>query len=545
MRLHHTTYTVGLLAAALVCTAKNALPVDKVYGVNLGSWLLTEPWMLPTEWKAMGGEICNNCSTCIMSEFALTQKLGQKQADEVFAQHWSTWLTRDDVDAIADAGLNTVRIPLGYWIIEPLVDRSTEFYPRGGLPYLKQALRMFKAKGIHVILDFHALPGVASANQMFAGRCTYDVQFYTEKNYIRALAWAGVMTALSHLDPDFASVFSIEAINEPEMDYKKTPSLGEYEKNFVKIVRLTELALGVSCPDTDYTKLFSNTASFSPNHLTGGIAQVAELADGIVGQVLSDFVLPAVEFAAKQLGLSTEHVKRAVGRLPESEAHTKDHDAPTCSGSGCLGAKLSQPLSDTANVAGEKLVPHGYSLERHVSGRRAHRKRGISAKLGPGCNNQCLSTNFMNKDWQYNNPANPADAAIGPQTYDAHLYFSFGGVADPNYESYMRVICNTDRVAKATAEGNTPMCFGEWSLASNFNITNEQMRDWADAQKWVYAGQAAGWIFWNFKVEKDTPYTPAWDYFASLDAGYLTKDPSKLYNPDICKPWIANATYVS
>jgi hypothetical protein len=44
--------------------------------------------------------------------------------------------------------------------------------------YLKEGLRMLKAKGIHVMLDFHALPGVATPNQMFAGRCTRDVQFY-------------------------------------------------------------------------------------------------------------------------------------------------------------------------------------------------------------------------------------------------------------------------------------------------------------------------------------------------------------------------------
>jgi glucan endo-1,6-beta-glucosidase len=25
--------------------------------------------------------------------------------------------------------------------------------------------------------------------------------------------------------------------------------------------------------------------------------------------------------------------------------------------------------------------------------------------------------------WQYNNPSNPSDAAIGPQAYDHHLYY--------------------------------------------------------------------------------------------------------------------------
>jgi hypothetical protein len=29
---------------------------DKIYGVNLGGWLLFEPWMATAEWTAMGGD---------------------------------------------------------------------------------------------------------------------------------------------------------------------------------------------------------------------------------------------------------------------------------------------------------------------------------------------------------------------------------------------------------------------------------------------------------------------------------------------------------
>ena len=32
----------------------------------------------------------------------------------------------------------------------------------------------------------------------------------------------------------------------------------------------------------------------------------------------------------------------------------------------------------------------------------------------------------MDVTWQYNNPANPADAAIGAMSYDTHLYYNFG-----------------------------------------------------------------------------------------------------------------------
>jgi hypothetical protein len=35
------------------------------------------------------------------------------------------------------------------------------------------------------------------------------------------------MTAFAHLDPDFDSVFSIEAVNEPIMNASQTPGYGE------------------------------------------------------------------------------------------------------------------------------------------------------------------------------------------------------------------------------------------------------------------------------------------------------------------------------
>ena len=82
------------------------------------------------------------------------------------------------MDALAAAGINTARIPLGYWLVERLVDRATEFYPRGGIKQLQRGLKQLKDAGIAVILDHHALPGVQTAGQQFTGHCTSDVEFY-------------------------------------------------------------------------------------------------------------------------------------------------------------------------------------------------------------------------------------------------------------------------------------------------------------------------------------------------------------------------------
>ncbi|CAE6448087.1 unnamed protein product, partial [Rhizoctonia solani] len=118
-------------------------------------------------------------------------------------------------------------------------------------------------------------------------------------------------------------------------------------------------------------------------------------------------------------------------------------------------------------------------------------------------------------------------------------------VADPNVKSYMGVICNTNRVKDAMNANNSPLVFGEWSLATEFKASEEFLRDWADAQKYIYAGQANGWIFWSFKIEEGSSNLPHWSYFASLKAGYFTKDPSQYHNPDVCKPWMTNGNSTS
>jgi len=56
---------------------------------------------------------------------------------------------------------------------------------------------MLKDAGIAVILDHHALPGVQSADQMFAGRCTKDVQFFVRAAF--SIIQGGSYSFLSRL----------------------------------------------------------------------------------------------------------------------------------------------------------------------------------------------------------------------------------------------------------------------------------------------------------------------------------------------------------
>ncbi|KAH0583081.1 hypothetical protein H2248_010968 [Termitomyces sp. 'cryptogamus'] len=402
------------LASSLLAIANAGFP-PKIYGVNLGSWLVLEPWMLPAEWIAMGGEQCDDCSTCIDSEFALA-KAYPDTVDEKFKKHWESWFSQDDVDQFVELGLNTVRIPLGYWIIEDLVDRSTEYFPRGGFSQLRRGLQQLGKAGIVAILDHHALPGVQDPQQQFTGRCTTDVEFYTPYNYHRALVWTAVMTALSHVDPAFSNVVAIEAVNEPIMDANQTPGYGEFQKNFVLVVRAVELLLGIPVPELD---------------------------SGLHIQVNTN-ITASLNFATHLPPVFPSEVKEAVlDAIP-------------------ILLKLRPSVKE---------ILHFSSPNK----------------------NETLITNFMDINWQFNNPPNPADAAIGHQIYDNHLYYSFGGVADATEDAYLRHNCNLDRIQNDAALGNSPLYFGEWALPTQFPASDEFLYKWADAQKRAYS-QGAGWI---------------------------------------------------
>ncbi|KAI0258700.1 glycoside hydrolase family 5 protein [Gloeopeniophorella convolvens] len=480
-------FALSIYALALLRSVGAAAP-KKIYGTNLGSWLVLEPWMLPQGWIDMGGQICNDCSTCIATESAFAAAY-PNTVDQKFAEHWSTWFTQDDVDKLKGAGMNTVRVPLGYWIVEDLVDRRTEHYPRGGIEFLSNGLKMLRDAGIQAILDHHALPGVQTPGQMFTGNCTSDVQFYTVYNYGRALTWTVVMTVLSHTHPNFESVFSLQAANEPIMDAAKTPGYGDFQKNFVRTVRATELLLGIEVPG--YPSLGSAPASSDMSAIF---------------------------------------------------AH-----ACTTDNSGLFSNASASVKAIT------EAIPILLDLSKQLG----------PLKFGAGRGRAPLTTNFMDVLWQHDSPSNPADAAIGPQSYDDHLYYrlallsrhpillippplnlnslcSFGGVAasaDP--DAYLQNLCNRPTVQKDEAAGDSPMWFGEWALSTQFNATDDFLRKWADAQKLVYS-QGAGWLFWNFKIEKSTlagDLARQWSYFEALDRNYFTQDPSQLHDPHVCDPY--------
>lgn len=85
--------------------------------------------------------------------------LGQAATNTAFQKHWDTFITQDDITQIASLGLNTVRIPIGYWMKEDLVYSDSKYFSRGAFTYLERLCGWAKDAGLCLILDLHGAPG--------------------------------------------------------------------------------------------------------------------------------------------------------------------------------------------------------------------------------------------------------------------------------------------------------------------------------------------------------------------------------------------------
>jgi glucan endo-1,6-beta-glucosidase len=176
-----------------------------IRGVNIGSLFILEYWMTSDFADGIG---CTD-----LSEFDCVSKIGQDTANEKFQQHWHEWITTEDLDTIQSYGLNTIRIPLGYWFLESLVD-SSEHFPRGGAEYLDQLVGNATERGFYIILDLHGAPG-AQVQNVFTGQNNPNPGFYNDYNYDRAYKWLEWITSKIHTDERYFRVGMIELVNEP------------------------------------------------------------------------------------------------------------------------------------------------------------------------------------------------------------------------------------------------------------------------------------------------------------------------------------------
>ncbi|CAE6430525.1 unnamed protein product [Rhizoctonia solani] len=123
---------------------------DQIRGVNLGGWLVLEPFISPALYEPY-----MNASIPAIDEWTLCQNLANDSSSggvaKVIEEHYKTFVV----------GLSWVRIPMPYWAIE--VYPGEPFLEGVAWKYFLKAIEWARKYGLRIKLDLHTVPGSQNA----------------------------------------------------------------------------------------------------------------------------------------------------------------------------------------------------------------------------------------------------------------------------------------------------------------------------------------------------------------------------------------------
>lgn len=194
--------------------ADNSITKQDIYryrkqrGVNIGSWFTLERWI--------SDEPFRSAQYPAESDYDIARG---ENARDILEKHWDTWITEEDWKWLSDIGINTVRIPIGYYHvcgIDPSVLEGTPFSDMKGVyegawSRISRAIDTAAEYGIGVLIDLHAAVGKQN-HDAHSGQ-TGPMRFYERGNMRRSQHVLWVLARELH---PRENVVGLQLLNEPQ-----------------------------------------------------------------------------------------------------------------------------------------------------------------------------------------------------------------------------------------------------------------------------------------------------------------------------------------
>jgi len=176
-------------------------------GVNMGSWFVNEEWICASVFANAASPGQSDLDIC---------KGSNAQAN--LEKHWDNWMTTSDWEFIVNQGLNTIRLPIGYYhCSQASLIAGTDFAAYGTVfsgawQRVLNAISTAKSYGLGVLVDLHAAPG-GQNTQAHSGTSTGKANLWgNATNLARTLSTLQfLVTNLMNID----NVVGVELLNEP------------------------------------------------------------------------------------------------------------------------------------------------------------------------------------------------------------------------------------------------------------------------------------------------------------------------------------------
>lgn len=191
--------------------------MHKIKGVNLGGWFVLEQWMKPSLFEDIESNDETGFSTL------------KNDAEKKLTHHWETFFTKQDFIDIKNLGLNSIRLPIPWWL-----EGDAPYF--SALPYIKRAMKWANEVGLHVLLDLHTAPGCQ--NGFDNGGIQNVMEWHLDqKNINKTVERLEFIVRTFKDEPSF---WGIEVLNEPFTTIDINIIQDFYKDAYLKIRAITD-----------------------------------------------------------------------------------------------------------------------------------------------------------------------------------------------------------------------------------------------------------------------------------------------------------------
>lgn len=216
--------------------------MTKLRGVNLGGWLVLERWM--TEGLFAG--------TDAVDEYSFMQTAG---AREKLREHQKNFIREADFQWMRSHGVNAVRIPVGYWVLE---DDAPYVASVGRLDW---AFRMAEKYDLQALLCLHGAPG-SQNGQDHSGRVGKAMWYRSEQYRQQTLT---ILKKLAERYRDSPVFWGLELMNEPRLGVVQWKLRNFYNDAYEVLSAILTPATRIVFHDAFTPRLMSNAVWAQPS----------------------------------------------------------------------------------------------------------------------------------------------------------------------------------------------------------------------------------------------------------------------------------------
>ena len=223
-----------------------------IRGVNIGGLFVLERWILPdfVDWGT---------STQIYDQYTFSEQCAKYKICDKLYNHWNDFYNQDDFYQMKNAGLNTVRVPVGHWYFSEI----SGFYDG---PYIRPHISIYDMNhpitkiisyannaNLYVILDLHTAPGSQNGFDN-SGQETHDPQpdhwgqhWIYDKYYVNSTINTNIAMVyyIEYIKNTYNidNVIMIELLNEPWQDIDLSLIKNYYYDTMYKIRNISNIPI--------------------------------------------------------------------------------------------------------------------------------------------------------------------------------------------------------------------------------------------------------------------------------------------------------------